>query len=230
MLTLDRVCITQGAFSLTADWKVPQGALVSLIGPSGGGKSTLLGALAGLVSMSGQISWQGAGLNDLPPGQRPMAVLFQDQNLFPHLSAAQNVGLAISQRRLQSDERNRVNAALAHVGLAGLGDRRPAQLSGGQQNRVALARTLLLDRPVWLLDEPFAALGPGLRAKMMALVQQIAGETGATVLFVTHDPADARQFGDTCVLVDGGVAHPPQPTEAMFAAPTAALRAYLGQG
>ena len=109
-----------------------------------------------------------------------------------------------------------------------MGGRRPAELSGGQQSRAALARALLRARPLLLLDEPFAALGPALKADMLALVADVAAETRATLLMVTHDPEDARRHASLTVLVDDGTALAPQPTASLFANPPVGLRAYLG--
>jgi thiamine transport system ATP-binding protein len=117
---------------------------------------------------------------------------------------------------------------LERLGLSDLGPRKPADLSGGQQGRAALGRVLLQARPVLLLDEPFAALGPALKSDLLALVSNLAAEAGTTVLMVTHDPADARHFADQVVLVHDGVAEAPVETRAIFADPPAALRAYLG--
>lgn len=229
VLTLDGVVIEQQDFRLTADWSVPTGARVAVIGPSGAGKSTLLAAIAGFVPpMRGRITWQGQDLAPLMPGRRPLSILFQDGNLFPHLTAAQNIGLGLGPGRLTAAQRQQVAASLAAVDLADKGQRRPATLSGGEQSRVALARVLLRARPLLLLDEPFSALGPALKVQMLDLVAQIAGRTGATVLMVTHDPADARQLCPLTVLVADGVAAPPAPTAALLADPPAALRAYLG--
>lgn len=230
MLRLEALDLRQDGFRLTADWRVEAGTKVALIGPSGAGKSSLLAAVAGFFApVAGRILWQGQDIGALPPGERPLTILFQDQNLFPHLTVAQNAGLGLRpDLRLSPDDEARVALALARVGLQGLGARRPAQLSGGQQGRAALARALLRARPLLLLDEPFAALGPALKAEMLALVAEVAGETGATVLMVTHDPADARAFADRTVLVADGVAHPPAATAALFADPPPALRAYLG--
>lgn len=230
MLHLDQLVLTEPDFRLTADWSVPQGGRVAVIGPSGAGKSTLLNAIAGFVPpTAGRILWNGDDLAVLPAGDRPMSILFQDQNLFPHLTLAQNLALGLSPRlRMNADTLARADDALEQVGLAGLGSRRPAELSGGQQGRAALARALLRARPVLLLDEPFAALGPALKADMLDLVGTVAGRTGALVLLVTHDPADARRFADQTVLVADGVAHPPVATDALFADPPPALRAYLG--
>ena len=230
MLRLEGVAVRLGEFRLTADLAVPKGALCAVIGPSGSGKSTLLNTIAGfLAPEAGRITWEGADLADLPPGERPVSVIFQDQNLFPHLTVAQNVGLGLRPTlKLSPEERARVEAALGRVGLAGLGARRPAALSGGQQSRVALARMLLMARPVVLLDEPFSALGPALKAEMLDLVAELARETGATCLIITHEPADARRIASHVILVDEGLAAPPVETAELFANPPEALRRYLG--
>ena len=229
MLRLEQLDIRQEGFHLTAHWEVPTGAKVAVIGPSGAGKSTLLMALAGFVPHSGRVSWDGQDLAALAPGDRPLSILFQDQNLFPHLTLAQNLGLGLSPRlQLAAADHARIETTLARVGLGDMGSRKPAQLSGGQLGRAALARALLRARPILLLDEPFAALGPALKAEMLDLVTETANETGATVLMVTHDPADARRFADLTVLVADGVAAAPVPTAALFANPPPALRDYLG--
>ena len=230
MLTFDNLRIDQGDFSLCANFSAPMGARVALLGPSGAGKSTLLTTLAGFwPPSSGRILWAGQDITHTPPGERPLSILFQDQNLFPHLSVAQNLGLGLSPKlRLSGADKAKIEAALARVGLAGFGNRKPATLSGGQQSRVALARCLLRARPILALDEPFAALGPALKADMLALVADLAEEQGTTVLMVSHDPEDARRLCPQTVLVAEGVAHAPQPTEALLAAPPPALAVYLG--
>lgn len=230
MLQLDRVTITQDDFHLSADWTLPTGAQAAIIGPSGAGKSTLLSVIAGfLPPTGGRVLWQGQDLGPIPPGDRPLSILFQDQNLFPHLSLSQNLGLGLRpDLRLSRAEGKRVEEALARVGLAGMGARKPAQLSGGQMGRAALARALLRARPLLLLDEPFAALGPALKAEMLALVSEVTREAGTIVLMVTHDPQDALRFAGLTILVADGRAEAPAPTAALFANPPPALRAYLG--
>ncbi len=230
MLTLEGLVLEQGGFRLTADWQARPGSRVAVIGPSGAGKSTLLMAIAGFLPPArGRVLWQARDLGPLPPGDRPVSVLFQDQNLFPHLTIAQNAGLGLSPNlRLSPDQHHSVAAALARVGLGGMGGRRPGALSGGQQSRAALARALLRARPVLLLDEPFSALGPGMKDDMLDLVAEVAAEAGALVLMVTHDPQDARRFAEQTVFVEGGTARAPQATDALFADPPAALRSYLG--
>jgi thiamine transport system ATP-binding protein len=230
VLQLDRLTLTQGSFTLSADWTAAAGERIALIGPSGAGKSTLLAAIAGfLTPTAGRILWQGADLRPLPPGERPVTILFQDQNLFPHLTIAQNLGLGLRpDLRLSAGDWQRVETALARVGLGGFGPRRPAQLSGGQSSRAALARALLRARPILLLDEPFAALGPALRAEMLALVTEVSAATGALVLMVTHDPRDALALGGRTALVARGTVQPPVDTARLFADPPPDLVDYLG--
>ncbi|MDP2083284.1 MAG: ATP-binding cassette domain-containing protein [Pseudotabrizicola sp.] len=230
MLQFDDVLLAQDDFRLTVDWSVGAGARVAVIGPSGAGKSTLLSAVAGFFApRRGRVLWQGADLGPLNPGARPVTILFQDQNLFPHLTLALNLGLGLRpDLRLSAAQKAQVDTVLDRVGLAGMGARKPPQLSGGQIGRASLARALLRARPVLLLDEPFAALGPALKAEMLTLVGEIADETGALVMMVTHDPADARAFAALTVLVAEGVAHAPVETAVLFADPPPALRAYLG--
>jgi thiamine transport system ATP-binding protein len=230
VLHLDHLRLTQDGFSVSANWHLPAGSRLALLGPSGAGKSTLLMGLAGFVAPSaGRILWQGRDLAALTPAQRPVSILFQDQNLFPHLSVAQNLGLAINPRlRLNAIDLARVEAVLDRLGLQGLGARKPANLSGGQLGRAALGRVLLQARPLLLLDEPFAALGPALKADLLGLVADLAAEDGTTVILVTHDPADARRFAGGVALVHDGVADAPVATDAIFADPPPALREYLG--
>ncbi len=229
-LVLENFLITQGDFRLEADFTLPEGARAGVIGPSGGGKSTLLSVIAGFFApQSGRVLWRGADITDLPPDARPLSILFQDNNLFPHLTAAENVGLGLRpDLRLSRDQHAAVARALDRVGLGDLGARRPAALSGGQQSRVALARVLLRGRPLLLLDEPFAALGPALRAEMLDLVREIVAEAGLTLMMVSHDPRDVRALGGVAILVAEGRADAPAPTEALLADPPPPLRAYLG--
>ncbi|MFN7596929.1 MAG: ATP-binding cassette domain-containing protein, partial [Cereibacter sp.] len=143
MLRLEGVELRQGGFRLTADWALSPGDRAAVIGPSGSGKSTLLMGIAGfLMPARGRLTWQGQDMAPLPPGDRPVSILFQDHNLFPHLTLAQNLGLGLSPRlRLTPAEAARIDAALDRVGLPGMGARKPGTLSGGQQSRAALART-----------------------------------------------------------------------------------------
>lgn len=230
MLRFDNAAATLGEFRLTADFSIETGARLAVIGPSGSGKSTLLGMVAGFVPLSaGRITWEGADLAPVNPGDRPVSVLFQDQNLFPHLTVAQNVGLGIRPNlRLSAEQRDAVVDALQQVGLQDLAERRPSQLSGGQQSRVGLARVALRARPILLLDEAFSALGPALKAEMLRLLARIADRNNATVLMVTHDPDDARAFANETVVVMDGEAAAPVPTARLLDHPPPELKAYLG--
>ncbi|MEL7099442.1 MAG: ATP-binding cassette domain-containing protein [Pseudomonadota bacterium] len=229
MLQLENICIALGDFTLTANWSLPARARATVIGPSGAGKSTLLNALAGFTPHQGRITLNGQDVTTATPADRGIAMLFQDGNLFPHLTLLQNVGLGMRARlRLSPQEADRARQALARTGLAGLEDRKPGDISGGQQGRAALSRILVQNKPLLLLDEPFAALGPALRDEMLDLTADLAGETGATLLMVTHAPGDVARIGGHVVFVDDGLAHPPQDAEALMADPPEALRAYLG--
>ncbi|WP_170334364.1 thiamine ABC transporter ATP-binding protein [Ruegeria arenilitoris] len=230
MLKLSDCVIENGNFTLHADLGIEPGASVAIIGPSGAGKSTLLESIAGFRPLArGQIHWQGTEITDLPPGKRPLAMLFQDGNLFPHLTAEQNIALGVRPNgQLSPDEQGEVQTALARVSLAGMGTRKPAELSGGQQSRVALARVLVQRRQVLLLDEPFAALGPALKTEMLDLVAELIEGTGTTLLMISHDPQDARRITDQTILVAEGQAHSPVETAELLDNPPPSLRNYLG--
>lgn len=211
MLTLEGLRITLGTFTLRADWSVPKGVRIAVMGASGAGKSTLLLAIAGFTPpVSGRILWDGQDLTTVAAAQRPAAMLFQDQNLFGHLTLLQNAVLGLTAgRKPSSVQLDAARAALARVGLAGFEARKPAAVSGGQGARAALARMLLQARPLWLLDEPFAALDESLRREMLDLTGEVATQVGATVLMVTHQSQDAAHFAQMVVQVAGGVALPP---------------------
>ncbi|MEX2650246.1 MAG: thiamine ABC transporter ATP-binding protein [Alphaproteobacteria bacterium] len=209
------------------------GACLGILGPSGAGKTTLLNLIAGFeTALSGRIAIDGVDVTRLPPARRPVSMLFQEHNLFAHLSVAANVGLGIDPGlRLTREDRARVADALAHVGLGGLARRLPGQLSGGERQRAALARAFVRRRPVLLLDEPFAALGPALRREMLDLVDSLRRKAGLTVLMVSHQPEDARRIAERTAFVFEGRVLAEGPTAALLdAPPVAELAAYLGRG
>lgn len=230
MLRLEGVDIRQGSFALEADFSVVKGSRNAVIGPSGAGKSTLLGAIGGFLEPAGgRLFWGSTDFTHANPGARPIAMLFQDNNLFPHLTVQQNVGLGLRPNlRLSASEHARIDAAIERVGLAGLQVRKPSELSGGQQSRAALARVLVQDKPLILLDEPFAALGPALRQDMLSLVRELVAESGTSLLMVTHAPEDVARVADAVIFVEGGRARAPEPAAALMENPPPALRAYLG--
>jgi thiamine transport system ATP-binding protein len=206
MLVLEGVELSLGAFRLAVDAQIARGERVAVLGASGSGKSTLLSLLAGfLVPEAGRIVWDGTDITHAPPAGRPMSILFQDGNLFPHLSVTQNVGLALrSDLRMTADQDAQVARVLDQVGLDGMGGRRPADLSGGQQGRAALARLMLQERPVVLLDEPLAALDPGLRTEMLRLLTSLWEARGLTYVMATHDLRDAERLCDRVWLLEEG--------------------------
>ncbi|MFZ1815797.1 MAG: thiamine ABC transporter ATP-binding protein [Rhizobiaceae bacterium] len=215
-------------FSLT----VEAGQIMAIIGPSGSGKSTLLDMVAGfIVPASGFVRIGGQDMAGLEPEERPVSMMFQDNNLFSHLSVADNAGLALSSSlKLDAGQREAVREALARTGLEGKEARLPYELSGGERQRAALARTLLMDRPVLLLDEPFASLGPALRAEMLALVTALHAERRMTILLVTHQPEDARMLSDRIALVvDGQVDSVGTPEEMLDGSKGGRIADYLGR-
>jgi thiamine transport system ATP-binding protein len=233
LLELDSVRLVYPEFEVHYDLAIPRGALCALIGPSGGGKTTLLHAIAGFAApVSGDIRFDGRSLVALPPAGRPLSILFQDHNLFPHLTAAQNIGLGLDPRlKLTPEQKRRVDDALARVDLAGMAARRPAELSGGQRQRVALARALVRDKPLMLLDEPFTGLDPGLRGEMMALVDALRRENGLTLLMAIHAPEDAASVADLVAFIDEGrVAAFGAPGELLTPGHSPALDRYFRRG
>jgi thiamine transport system ATP-binding protein len=206
MLEIAGLALRYPDFEARYDLTVPAGALCAVIGPSGGGKTTLLHAIAGFEQPeAGSLRFAGQDLLPLAPAQRPVSILFQDHNLFPHLTAAENVALGLKPSlRLDAGERERVAATLAEVNLAELASRRPAELSGGQRQRVALARALLRGKPLMLLDEPFGALDPGLRREMIARVDALRRSHGLTVLMTLHTPEEAADTADLFAFVANG--------------------------
>ena len=179
------------------DLQVDPGTVLAVMGESGSGKSTLLDLIAGFQRVgTGIIAWNDQEFQDLPPEQRPVTILFQNHNLFEHLSVEQNVSIGIERSgRIGQETRDRVRTALVEVGLAGLEKRIAATLSGGQQQRVALARALLRKQPIMLLDEPCTGLDEQTRSEILALIKAIAVKQNRAVIVATHDREDARVLG-----------------------------------
>jgi iron(III) transport system ATP-binding protein len=182
----------------------PAGEITCLLGASGCGKSTLLGLAAGLLRVQqGEVSLAGEVLADAqrspPPEARPVGLVFQDGALFPHMTLAANVAFGLPKAR-----RDEADSWLAKVGLAGMGARYPHELSGGQQQRAALARAMAPEPRVLLMDEPFASVDIVLRRKLRRECRILLREAGATVVLVTHDPAEALDIADRIAVMEGG--------------------------
>ncbi|WP_182379003.1 ABC transporter ATP-binding protein [Nocardioides sp. WS12] len=208
MLDLKGVTVTfDGTRAVDAvDLSVKDGDVLAVLGPSGCGKSTLLRAVAGLEPLAeGSISWDGGDLADTPTHRRGFALMFQDGQLFDHLTVARNVGYAQRLRGLsRAAVRTEVDDLLALVGLAGFGDRLPRSLSGGERQRVALARSLAARPRLLLLDEPLSALDAELRGRLATDLRRILTASGTTALMVTHDQAEAFAVADRLAVMRGG--------------------------
>ncbi|QXZ08388.1 ABC transporter ATP-binding protein [Comamonas sp. Y33R10-2] len=195
---------------------VARGEFISLLGPSGSGKTTTLMMLAGFESPTlGSILIDGQRLDDKPPHQRDIGMVFQNYALFPHLSIAQNIAFPLSVRNTPKGEQQaRVKRALEMVELGHLANRRPAQLSGGQQQRVALARALVFEPKVVLMDEPLGALDKQLRETMQYEIMRLHRELGLTIVYVTHDQGEALTMSDrVAVFSEGYIQQLAPPTE-----------------
>jgi len=196
---LDRVSFT-----------VPPGRFLVLLGPSGSGKTTLLRCLAGIERAdSGSIHLGelplARGRTHLAPDRRDLAMVFQDYALWPHMSATANVGYALRRRRLDREQaRLRVERVLERVGLSGQAEQYPHQLSGGQQQRVALARALVAEPGLLLFDEPLSNLDADLRERLRVEIATLTRESGATVVYITHDQAEAFALADEIGVLEGG--------------------------
>lgn len=206
MFVLDEVRFAYSGQTEPYDFslQVAAGEILGISGVSGSGKSTLLDLIAGfLTPHGGRMTLDDGSLLDVPPERRPVAILFQDDNLFDHLSVRKNLGLSRPKGQLPEAE---LTSALNDVGLSGLADRRAAQMSGGQKQRVALARCLLLDRPILLLDEPFAALDSGTAGDMRDLVRRLVSEKGWHTLLVSHQETDLAMADHRLSLAGGRLA------------------------
>ena len=221
MLVIENCRLTWPDFVADYSLSVKAGNLCAVIGPSGGGKTTLLHMIAGFERPeSGTLTFSGQNLLPLAPAKRPVAIVFQDHNLFPHLNVTQNVGLGIRPSlSLTDDEKLLIDETLEAVGLDGFGSRRLGEMSGGQRQRVALARALVSGRPLILLDEPFSSLDPTLRRDMILLVDEMRRKRPVTILMTIHTPEDAADVADQMAFVaDGKVVASGRPADILNSA------------
>ncbi|WP_112322813.1 ABC transporter ATP-binding protein [Oceanibium sediminis] len=200
---------------------IRQGEFVSLLGPSGCGKTTTLRMLAGLeFPTSGEIRIGERVVNDVAPGDRDIAMVFQSYALYPHMSVGQNIAYPLKKRRVPKAERARMVARTAEMlQLTALLDRKPKQLSGGQQQRVALGRALVRDPKVFLLDEPLSNLDAKLRGYMRAELVELHQRLGRTMVYVTHDQLEAMTMSDRIAIMEGGALQQFAPPQEVYRAP-----------
>ncbi|WP_203335854.1 sulfate/molybdate ABC transporter ATP-binding protein [Nocardioides limicola] len=185
---------------------IPTGQLTALLGPSGGGKSTLLRIIAGLESAdSGSIEIEGTDATQLPPQRRNVGFVFQHYAVFKHLTVARNVSFGMEiRKRPRAEITQRVDELLSLVHLSQFADRLPSQLSGGQRQRMALARALAVQPTVLLLDEPFGALDAKVRKELREWLRRLHDEVQVTTVFVTHDQEEAMEVADEIVVINHG--------------------------
>jgi sn-glycerol 3-phosphate transport system ATP-binding protein len=213
------------------DLVVPDGAFTVLLGPSGCGKSTTLRLIAGLdTATGGRIRIAGRDVTELPPARRGLAMVFQNYALFPHLSVAENILFGLKVRRVPAAERRRRMARAADIlGLGTLLKRKPSQLSGGQQQRVALARAIVAEARLCLMDEPLSNLDAKLRAEMRTEIRDLQRRLDMTMIYVTHDQAEALSMADQVVLMrDGRIEQDAAPAELYKRPATAFAASFVG--
>ena len=186
--------------------EIPSGALTALLGPSGGGKSTLLRIIAGLERPdAGTVEIAGADATSLPPQRRNVGFVFQHYAAFKHMTVFKNVAFGLEiRKRSKSEVRKKVNELLELVHIEKFADRLPSELSGGQRQRMALARALAVEPEVLLLDEPFGALDAQVRKELRAWLRRLHDEVHVTTVFVTHDQEEAMEVADTIALISAG--------------------------
>ncbi|WP_288677559.1 thiamine ABC transporter ATP-binding protein [Aggregatibacter segnis] len=206
MIRLDNVFLADDALPMTFDLQVAAGERIAIVGPSGAGKSTLLNLIAGFVlPTQGNIWLNGENHTRSAPYERPVSMLFQENNLFPHLTVQQNLALGLkTSLKLTALEQDQIERVADAVGLTSFLSRLPNSLSGGQKQRVALARCLLRDKPILLLDEPFSALDPELRLDMLNLIDELCHSKNLTLLLVTHQPSELTGKVDRMLRIENG--------------------------
>jgi len=211
---------------------VAKGEFLTMLGPSGSGKTTCLMMLAGFEPAThGEIYLNEQPINRVPPHKRGIGMVFQNYALFPHMTVAENLAFPLEVRHIDKTEREeRVLRALDMVQLGAFGDRRPAQLSGGQAQRVAVARSLVFDPDLVLMDEPLGALDKNLREQMQYEIKHIHENLGLTVVYVTHDQSEALTMSNRIAVFDDGIIQQCDPPPVLYEEPENAFVAgFIGE-
>ncbi len=230
MLQVKNLVVNLDGFKLTADFEIAKGSLISIVGPSGAGKSTLLNALAGFIPVtSGTIKWNGSEITKQDPGLRPLSILFQDYNLFSHLTVKDNIAIGLRPNlKLNDLETNLVNSVIEEVGLSKFKFIKPFKLSGGQRSRVSLARSIVRSKPILLLDEAFSGLGPALRTEMIKLIKNKSIKEKITLIMVSHHIKDAMELDQKVIFVNEGETMKPINISVFINSKDENIREYIG--
>ena len=201
-LSASKCQIKNGSFSVQCDFSVEIGNHLSLFGPSGSGKSSVLLGLAGFLPIiNGDLVYDDKSISKIEPKDRPFDLLFQENNLFPHLTVSRNILLGLGAKaKMDLKNSHIVNEILDLVGLYKERNRLPQDISGGQRSRAAIARSLIRKKPILLLDEPFAALDFELKNEILALLLHVSRKNNLSIILVSHDPRDVQYLGGDVVL------------------------------
>ena len=230
MLRVNNIILNLENFRLTANFEIENGSLISIVGPSGAGKSTFLNALAGVLSLTkGNIEWNKSDITNLEPGKRPLSILFQDYNLFSHLTVIENISIGLKPNlKLNISQLKLVDSVIEEVGLSNFKFRKPFQLSGGQKTRVSLARAIVRCKPILLLDESFSGLGPALRSEMIELIKNQSIKNNITLLMVSHHIKDTLELNQKVLFVCEGQLMEPISVPEFLNSKDENIRNYIG--
>ena len=206
MLELKNVKVSYDNYHMLYDFAIDEGDILAVIGPSGVGKTTLLNIIAGFVCpVQGTLIYNNINFSKLSPAMRPVSYIFQEGNLFPHLTVAENIAIGINPNlSLNIEQYQKLDVCLNKMGLINYRNKLPDQLSGGQKQRVSLGRALLRNKPIVLLDEPFTALDPATKYEFIDLIKSVQKKENLTIILVTHDLLEVRLIATKVAFLNAG--------------------------
>ena len=223
MLQLKNIEIRNGNYKVSADLAIESGSIVGVVGPSGSGKSTLHSGIAGFLPLeTGEIYFENTRIDQLKPHERPITSMFQSHNLFPRMRIDENIRLGAP--NLSDSE---LETVAIEVGIFDILDRFPRDISGGQAARAAIVRSMLQNKSIWLLDEPFSTLGPKQGRDLRAIIKKIVKSQGKTLLVISHNPTDFADWADSIVWIRDGKVEKPQKTSDFLNFPDPMVQEYL---
>ena len=229
-LVVDNVKLPRRTFDLHYSFRVPGESFVAIMGENGSGKSSLLHLISGFETpVFGKIIFKDKPLHRLPPGERPVTILFQDHNLFEHLTLWENIALGLrGTLYLTLEEKSVIENLLEKFQISHLAHKKPNEVSGGEQQRTALARCVLRNKPLLLLDEPFNAIDPKKRYELFDLLRQVRSEYRLTTLIVTHSPQEALHLAPQAIFLHQGQVLFSGPTAEVLSMDHPAIKAFKG--